>query len=127
MFFLQSANEGSHDSGKYGSRRKRCMPYVITLSSPAFQLVVDASICAILDGFSYDIATPLMVWEVMRSADWLEVTLEPVAQLLLFFLNVCNVLSNNLQFTHFRMWSSSSPTLLLPRHSEESFGGSSKF
>lgn len=61
-----------------------CVSYFVAMSSPVIFLVKTAGVCAILDGSGYDIATAIVAWEVMRSVEWLVLTPEHVAQLLLF-------------------------------------------
>lgn len=84
MSFRHAVSEGSLDTFKCDSCVEPRVLYLVAVPSLVFSTVETAGKCAILDGSEYDMATAPMARKIMRSIDWLAVTLESVAQLLHF-------------------------------------------
>lgn len=82
--FFQALSKCFLDTTGCGSRMKPCIPYLAAMSTPVISLVKTIIVCAISDGSGYGMATVVMTREDMWSTVWLAVTLESVAQLLLF-------------------------------------------
>lgn len=84
MIFPQAASERFLDFFNCDFCIEPCLPYWVAMLSSVISLVETVDVCAILDGFKYDIGTAFMAREVIRLIDWLVVKRKPVAQLLSF-------------------------------------------